>query len=277
MTRRSALLMSSSLAFAPLAQSLRAAPAGRLKQSAARWCYSKIAMDDLCRQAAELGLSGLDLVDEKDWPTCAKYGLVPAIVAGAGNIPVAWNRKENHEKLEKDMRDNIAKAVAAKAPNVITFSGNRRGLPDDEGRDNCILGLKRVAKMGEDAGITICLELLNSKVDHKDYQCDHTKWGVEVVKAVGSPRVKLLYDIYHMQIMEGDIIRTIRDNIQYIGHFHTGGVPGRHELDETQELNWRTIAQAIADLKYEGYIAHEFVPVRDPMTSLKQAITLCTV
>ena len=134
------------------------------------------------------------------------------------------------------MRNNIAKAAAAKAPNVITFSGNRRGLADDEGRDNCILGLKRVAKIGEDAGITICLELLNSKVDHKDYQCDHTKWGVEVVKAVGSPRVKLLYDIYHMQIMEGDIIRTIRDNIQYIGHFHTGGVPGRHELDDTQEL-----------------------------------------
>jgi hydroxypyruvate isomerase len=269
--------MSSSLAFAPLAKSLPVAPAGRLKQSAARWCYSKIAMDDLCRQAAELGLSGLDLVDEKDWPTCAKYGLVPAIVSGAGTIPVAWNRKENHEKLEQDMRNNIAKAVAAKAPNVITFSGNRRGLADDEGRDNCILGLKRVAKMGEDAGITICLELLNSKVDHKDYQCDHTKWGVEVVKAVASPRVKLLYDIYHMQIMEGDVIRTIRDNIQYIGHFHTGGVPGRHELDDTQELNWRTVAQAIADLKYEGYFAHEFVPLKDPMTSLKQAITLCTV
>ncbi len=277
MTRRSALLMSSSFAFAPLAKSLPAVPAGRLKQSAARWCYSKIAMDDLCRQAAELGLSGLDLVDEKDWPTCAKYGLVPAIVAGAGTIPVAWNRKENHEKLEQDMRNNIAKAVAAKAPNVITFSGNRRGLADDEGRDNCILGLKRVAKMGEDAGINICLELLNSKVDHKDYQCDHTKWGVEVVKAVGSPRVKLLYDIYHMQIMEGDIIRTIRENIQYIGHFHTGGVPGRHELDDTQELNWRTVAQAIADLKFEGYFAHEFVPLKDPMTSLKQAITLCTV
>ena len=175
------------------------------------------------------------------------------------------------------MRDNVAKAVAAKAPNVITFSGNRRGLADDEGRDNCILGLKRVAKIGEDAGITICLELLNSKVDHKDYQCDHTEWGVEVVKAVGSPRVKLLYDIYHMQIMEGDMIRTIRDNIQYIGHFHTGGVPGRHELDDTQELNWRTIAQAIADLKFEGYFAHEFVPLKDPMASLKQAVTLCTV
>jgi hydroxypyruvate isomerase len=234
-------------------------------------------MDDLCRQGAELGLAGIDLVDEKDWPTCRKYGLVPAIVSGAGTIPVAWNRQENHDQLVKDMRDNIAKAVAAKIPNVITFSGNRKGLADDAGRDTCILGLKRVAKIAEDSGVTICLELLNSKVNHKDYQCDHTAWGVEVVKAVGSPRVKLLYDIYHMQIMEGDIIRTIRDNIQYIGHFHTGGVPGRNELDDTQELNWRTIAQAIADLKFEGYFAHEFVPLKDPMTSLKQAIALCTV
>ncbi len=269
--------MSSSLVFAPLAQRLRAAPDGHLKQSAARWCYPKIAIDDLCRQAAELGLAGLDLVDEKDWPTCRKYGLVPAIVSGAGTIPVAWNRQENHDQLEKDMRGNIAKAVAAKVPNVITFSGNRKGLADDAGRDTCILGLKRVAKIAEDSGVTICLELLNSKVNHKDYQCDHTAWGVDVVKAVGSPRVKLLYDIYHMQIMEGDVLRTIRDNIQYIGHFHTGGVPGRHELDDTQELNWRTIAQAIADLKFEGYFAHEFVPLKDPMTSLKQAITICTV
>ncbi|HEY1496396.1 MAG TPA: TIM barrel protein, partial [Candidatus Solibacter sp.] len=277
MTRRSALLFGGSLALAPLATQSKAAPAGRLKQSAARWCYSKIPMDDLCRQAAEIGLSGIDLVDEKDWPIARKYGLVPAMVSGAGTIPVAWNRKENHDKLEKDMRENIAKAAAAKLPNVITFSGNRKGLADDEGRDNCILGLNRVKKVAEDAGVTICLELLNSKVDHKDYQCDHTKWGVDVVKAVGSPRVKLLYDIYHMQIMEGDVIRTIRENIQYIGHFHTGGVPGRHELDETQELQWRTIAQAIADLKFEGYFAHEFVPAKDPMASLKSAVTLCTV
>jgi len=269
--------MSSSLALAPLAKQLPAASAGRLKQSAARWCYSKIAMDDLCRQAAELGLSGLDLVDEKDWPTCAKYGLVPAIVSGAGNIPVAWNRKENHDKLEKDMRDNIAKAVAAKIPNVITFSGNRRGLADDEGRDNCILGLKRVAKIGEDAGITICLELLNSKVDHKDYQCDHTAWGVDVVKRVDSPRVKLLYDIYHMQIMEGDIIRTIKAHSAAIGHYHTGGVPGRHELDDTQELDWRGIMRAIAETGYTGFVAHEFKPTRDPLTSLREAVAVCSV
>jgi hydroxypyruvate isomerase len=248
-----------------------------LKQSAARWCYSKIAIEDLCRQAKEIGLVALDLIDEKDWPVLQKYGLVAAMVSGAGTIPVAWNRTENHEKLEAEMRLNIQKAALAKLPNVITFSGNRRGMSDDEGKANCIAGLNRVKKYAEDAGITICLELLNSKVDHKDYMCDHTAWGVDVVKAVGSPRVKLLYDIYHMQIMEGDVIRTIRENIQYIGHFHTGGVPGRHELDGGQELHWRTVAQAIADLKFEGYFAHEFVPARDPMTSLKQAFDLCTV
>jgi len=221
---------------------------GRLKQSAARWCYSKIAIDDLARQGAEMGLAALDLIDEKDWSTLKKYGLVASMVYSAATIPVGWNRKENHDRLEKEMRDGIAKAAAAKLPNVITFSGNRRGMSDEEGKANCIEGLNRVKKYAEDAGVTINLELLNSKVDHKDYMCDHTAWGVDVVKAVGSPRVKLLYDIYHMQIMEGDVIRTIRENIQYIGHFHTGGVPGRHELDDTQEINWRTVAQAIADL-----------------------------
>jgi hydroxypyruvate isomerase len=248
-----------------------------LKQSAARWCYSKIPLDELCKQAAEIGLSGIDLVEPPDWPTVRKYGLTPAMTSGAGNIPVAWNRRENHDKLEKDMRENIARAAAAKLPNVITFSGNRRGLSDDEGKENCILGLNRVKKVAEDSGVTICLELLNSKVDHKDYQCDHSKWGIDVCKAVDSPRVKLLYDIYHMQIMEGDVIRTIRENIQYIAHFHTGGVPGRHELDDTQELQWRTVAKAIADLNFEGFFAHEFVPTKDPIGSLRQAFALCTV
>jgi len=251
---------------------------GRLKQSAARWCYAKIPIDDLCRQAAEIGLVALDLINEQDWPVLKKYNLVPAMVSGAASIPVGWNRPENHDRLEKDMQANIAKAAAAKLPNVITFSGNRRGMSDEEGKANCIAGLNRVKKYAEDAGITICMELLNSKIDHKDYMCDHTAWGVEVCKAVASPRVKLLYDIYHMQIMEGDVIRTIRDNIQYIGHFHTGGVPGRHEIDDdSQELHWRTIAKAIADLKFEGYFAHEFVPVKEPIPSLKQAFELCTV
>jgi hydroxypyruvate isomerase len=265
------------LALAAQARRGAAAPAGRLKQSAARWCYSKISLDDLCRQAAEMGLSGIDLVDAPDWPTVRKYGLVPTVTTGGHPIPDGWNRKESHDRLEAALKEHIAGAAAAKVPNVITFSGNRKGMADDAGKENCIAGLKRVAKYAEDHGVTVLLELLNSKVDHKDYMCDHTAWGVEVVKAVDSPRVKLLYDIYHMQIMEGDVIRTIRDNFQHIGHFHTGGVPGRHELDDTQELQWRTVAKAIADLGFQGFFAHEFVPTRDPITSLRAAVELCTV
>jgi hydroxypyruvate isomerase len=278
MTRRSALKTTAGLALAAAASpNAPAAPAGRLKQSAAKWCYGKIPMEDFCRQGAEIGLSGVDLVEPPDWPTIKKYGLVPTITSGKARIPDGWNRKESHDRLEAEIKERIVGAAAAKVPNVITFSGNRAGMSDDVGKENCIIGLKRVSKFAEDHGVSVILELLNSKVDHKDYMCDHTAWGVDVVKAVDSPRVKLLYDIYHMQIMEGDVIRTIRQNIQYIGHFHTGGVPGRHELDDTQELQWRTIAQAIADLKFDGFIAHEFVPVKDPMTSLKQAIELCTV
>ena len=279
MTRRNALMMSSSLALAPLAKSLSAAPAGRLKQSAARWCYAKISMDDLCRQGAELGLSGIDLVNEADWATCKKYGLVPAMVTGSATIPIGWNRKENHDKLEKDMRDNIAKAAAAKLPNVITFSGNRRGMDDRLGADNCVAFLNKVKAHAEDKGITICMEYLNSKVNHKDYMFDHIAWGVDVMKRVNSPRVKILYDIYHAQIMDGDIVRNIRDHFQWIGHFHTGGNPDRKEIDETQELNYRFIAQAIADLKFDGYIGHEYSP-RNPANaeaSLKRAIEIFTV
>jgi hydroxypyruvate isomerase len=274
MTRRSALALSAAVAL----PNLPAAPsAGRLKQSLARWCYSKIPLDDLCRQAAEIGCTGIDLIDAPDWPLAKKYGLTPAMVQGEAKIPYGWNRKENYDTLEKQLRVLIAAAAEAKLPNVITFSGNRRGLSDEEGKANCIEGLRRVTKFAEDSGVTICMELLNSKINHKDYQADHTAWGVEVVKGVDSPRFKLLYDIYHMQIMEGDIVHTIRDNIQYIGHFHTGGVPGRHELDDTQELQWRTIAKAIADLNFTGFFAHEFTPVKDPIASLKQAVELCTV
>jgi hydroxypyruvate isomerase len=175
------------------------------------------------------------------------------------------------------MRVNIERAAAAKLPNVITFSGNRAGQADAEGLANCVTGLNRVKKFAEEKGVTINVELLNSKVDHKDYQCDHTAWGVELCKRVASPRVKLLYDIYHMQIMEGDVIRTIRENIQWIGHFHTGGNPGRNELDETQEINWRVVAKAVADLGFTGFYAHEFVPKRDPLKSLEEAVRLSEV
>jgi hydroxypyruvate isomerase len=199
------------------------------------------------------------------------------MTTGGGTIPDGLNRKENHDKIEKQFRENIPRAAAAGVPNVITFSGNRRGQADAEGIDNCVIGLNRVKAIAEDKGVTICMELLNSKVNHKDYQCDHTAWGVEVMKRVSSPRVKLLYDIYHMQIMEGDVIRTIQQNFAYIAHFHTGGVPGRHELDGTQELNYRAIAEAIAALGFQGYFAHEFIPTRDPLKSLGEAVELCDV
>jgi len=277
MTRRSVLqTIPAALACAP-AERAAEPPSGRLKQSLCRWCYAKIPLDDLCRQAAEMGVSGVDLVEPADWPTIRKYGLVPTITQGDAKIPDGWNRKESHDRLDAEIRARIVRAADAKVPNVITFSGNRQGMSDEEGKENCVIGLKRVAKFAEDKGVTVCMELLNSKVNHKDYQCDHTGWGVDVIRGVDSPWVKLLYDIYHMQIMEGDIIRTIGENIQYIAHFHTGGVPGRHELDDTQELQWRTIAKAIADLNFQGYMAHEFLPTRDPMASLRQAVELCTV
>jgi hydroxypyruvate isomerase len=248
-----------------------------IKQAVARWCYRDISLDKLSAAAAAMGILGVDLIDAPDWPIVKKSGLICTMTTGGGTIPDGLNRKENHDRLEREFSANLPRAAASGLPNVITFSGNRRGLSDQEGLENCVLGLNRVKGIAERHGVTICLELLNSKIDHKDYQCDHTAWGVEVVKRVNSPRVKLLYDIYHMQIMEGDVIRTIRENIQWIGHFHTGGVPGRHELDENQELNWPAIMRAIAATGYSGYVAHEFVPTRDPITSLREAVKLCAI
>jgi hydroxypyruvate isomerase len=277
MTRRDALKATAAAALIPAAAHAATASAGRLKQSLARWCYAKIAIDDLCRAAADMGITGMDLVAPDDWPVLRKYGITPCMVQGVGTFNDAWNNKALHDKLEEQARTSIIRAADAKVPNVITLFGARRGMADQEGIDNCITGLNRVKKFAEDHGVTLCIELLNSKVDHKDYQGDHTSFGVAVVKAVDSPRVKLLYDAYHMQIMEGDLIRTIRDNIQYIAHFHVAGVPGRHEIDDTQEVNWHAVAKAIADLNFQGYIAQEFTPTRDPLTSLKQAVELLTV
>jgi hydroxypyruvate isomerase len=224
-----------------------------------------------------MGLQAMDLVDPKEWDAVRKAGLTLTSVPGPTSIADGLNRKENHDAIEAKFKPMVDAAVAAKANSIIMLSGNRRGMKDEEGAANSIAGLNRIKKYAEDKGILVILELLNSKVNHKDYMCDHTAWGVEVVKAVGSPNVKLLYDIYHMQIMEGDIIRTIRDNIQWIGHFHTGGNPGRNEIDETQEINYPAVARAIADLNYQGYFAHEFTPKRDPLASLKQAVQICTV
>jgi hydroxypyruvate isomerase len=251
---------------------------GQIKQSVSRWCYGKIPLDELCAYAAQIGLKGVDLLKPDEYEVPARYGLVCSMgYADGGEIASAMNRVENHAKIEEGFRKYIPLAAKAGVPNVITFSGNRAGMSDEEGAKNTIAGLNRVKKIAEDHGVTICLELLNSKVDHKDYMCDHTAWGVRVAQAVNSPRVKLLYDIYHMQIMEGDLVRTIQQNISWLGHFHTGGVPGRHELDGTQEVQWDGVMRGIAAASFQGYVAHEFVPARDPLTSLRQAVDLCDV
>jgi hydroxypyruvate isomerase len=249
-----------------------------VKQSVSRWCYQHIPLDDLCAAGAQMGLKAVDLLNPEEFEVPARYGLVCSMgYAGGGEIGSAMNRVENHARIEEGYRKFIPLAAKAGVPNVITFSGLRAGMSDDEGAKNTIAGLNRVKKIGEDHGVTICMELLNSKVDHKEYMCDHTAWGVRVVEEVNSPRVKLLYDIYHMQIMEGDLIRTIQENIRWLAHFHTGGIPGRHELDNTQEVQWDGVMRGIVAADFQGYVAHEFVPTRDPLTSLRQAVDLCDV
>jgi len=251
---------------------------GRIRQSVCQWCYPHLSLDQLSEAAAAMGLRGIDLLQPEQYEFPRRYGLICSMgYAGGGDISKALNRPENHAAIEQAFRTNIPLAAKAGVPNVITFSGNRAGMLDEEGARNTITGLNRVKKIAEDHGVTICLELLNSKRDHHDYMCDHTAWGVRVMEEVNSPNVKLLYDIYHMQIMEGDLIETIRQNIQWIGHFHTGGVPGRHELDGTQEVQWAAVMRAIAEAGFKGYVAHEFVPAGDPLTSLRQAADLCDV
>jgi len=254
-----------------------AQPPSRLRQSVSRWCYDKLSLDDLCLAAKCIGLQSVELLDPGEWAVPARHGLSCALANGFGTIPKGFNRPDLHDKLVADGQAMIPLAAAAGVPNIVVFSGNRAGMSDGEGIANCIAGLRRLAPLAEHHGVTLCLELLNSKVDHKDYMADHTAWGLAVVKRVGSPRVKLLYDIYHMQIMEGDVVRTIRANAPHIAHYHTGGVPGRNEIDDTQELNYRRIAQAIVETGFTGFLAHEFVPRRDPLTSLGEAFRLCSV
>ncbi len=251
---------------------------GRLKQAVTRGCFGRgMALEDMARHAARLGVKGFDLIGEDGWPILKKHGLVPSMAPGGGTIRDALNRKENHPRIEMQIRENLKKAAANGVPNVITFSGNRGGMSDEQAIDHSVAFLNNVKAEAEDLGVTIAMELLNSKVNHPDYQCDRTSFGVEIMKRVNSPRVKLLYDIYHMQIMEGDVIRTIRANIQHIAHFHTAGNPGRHEFDDTQEMNYRGIARAIADLKFTGFVAHEYSPLGDPLRSLDEALRICDV
>ncbi len=250
---------------------------GRVHHSVCRWCYGDIELEELCAGAASLGLSSVELLNPEEWPVARKHGLTCAMANGPGGISDGWNTLENHDGLVERGAKRLEEVAAAGLPNMIVFSGNRRGMPDEQGLENCAKGLRRIIPLAEKLKVTVCMELLNSKVDHKDYMCDHTPWGVELVKRVGSERFKLLYDIYHMQIMEGDVVRTIRDSKDYIGHYHTGGVPGRAEIDETQELNYPFILQAIVDTGFQGFVAQEFIPKLDPMTSLARAVQLCDV
>jgi hydroxypyruvate isomerase len=250
----------------------------RIKQSVCRWCYDKIPIRDFFQSVKDSGLKAVDLLQPEEWAVAAEYGLTCSMgYAKAGTIPDGLNDPKNHETIIKGMTENIPKAKAAGVPNVIVFFGNRRGMSDADGIKNSVACLNQIKPIAEEHGVTVCVELLNSKVNHKDYIGDRTPYGAEIMNAVASPRVKLLYDIYHMQIMEGDVIRTIRTYKDVIGHYHTGGVPGRNELDVKQELNWPAIAEAIIDIGYTGYFAHEFIPKRDPITSLREAITLCDV
>jgi hydroxypyruvate isomerase len=253
---------------------------GRLKQSASRWCYGRIPLPDLCRSAKRIGLAGIDLLQPEDWPVVREHGLVCSMGYPTKRddfIATGFNDRANHPMLLRELEQTIPLAGRQGVPNVIAMFGNRNGKGDAESIAACVQGLNTIKALAEEHKVTICVELLNSKVDHADYQGDRTAFGAQVIEAVGSPRVKLLYDIYHMQIMEGDVIRTIRQHIGHIAHFHTGGVPGRHELDDTQELNYRTVARAIADAGFTGYLAHEFVPTRDPLTSLAEAFRTCDV
>ena len=252
---------------------------GRIKQSICRGTLRKSGMDveQMAATAAKMGLAGLDLVRPQDWDAVKKHGLVSTMVPGAGSIKDGLNNKSKHATFLEDFEKNIKAAAAAGWPNVITMAGDREGIGDEEGMENCRLILQEAVKIAEDHEVTICMELLNSKVNHPGYMCDNSVWGFELCRRVNSPRFKMLYDIYHMQVMEGDLIATITKNIGYIGHFHTAGVPGRHELDENQEIYYPAVMRAIVETGYDGYVAHEYTPVHDPITSLRQAVKTCDV
>ncbi|MBU6365992.1 MAG: TIM barrel protein [Gemmatimonadetes bacterium] len=251
--------------------------AGRLRQSVARWCYAGTPITDLCRLAKGVGLVGIDLLGPDEWEVPKAHGLLCTMGNSFGTIPVGFNRPDHHDKLVADGEAYIPRAAGAGVTKIVVFSGNRAGLSDAEGIAHCVTGLRRLLPTAQRHGVVLCMEMLNSKVDHKDYHADHTAWAVEVARRLDSPHFRLLYDIYHMQVMEGDVLATIAQHRQWIAHFHTAGVPGRHEIDGAQELNYRGIAQAIADSGYDGVFAHEFMPVRDGAASLRQAVETCTV
>jgi hydroxypyruvate isomerase len=249
-----------------------------IKQSVCRWCYKDIPLDRLAAESKQIGYQSVELLTPEELKVVLPMGLTCAVLNGSCTISDGWNRKENHARLIKKVHEHIEIAADNKLRNVIFFSGNRKGMSDEEGLENCAEGIKQVVALAEKKKVMLIMELLNSKVNHADYMCDRTPWGVKLVKQVGSPRFKLLYDIYHMQIMEGDVIRTIKDNHEYIAHYHTGGNPGRNEIDETQELNYPAIVKAILDTGYDGYLGQEYIPKRpDHIASLAQGYRICKV
>ncbi len=249
---------------------------GNLKQSVCQWCYGTVPLEKLAAESARIGYKSIELLTPDQYKVIKPLGLTCAMVR-CKSIADGLNRKENHEWIESELRAHIEFAAAEGLPSVICMSGNRRGMSDDEGLENCVVGLKRVVGFAEKNKITICMEGLNSKIDHKDYMYDRTEWGVKLCRKVASPNLKLLYDIYHMQIMEGDVIRTIQKHKEFIGHYHTGGVPGRNEIDASQELHYPAIVRAILETGYTGYLGQEFIPKRDPLASLAQGFQICDV
>ena len=263
------------LALAP-ADVKRVVKNGRINQSVSKWCYCKLSLDELCIASKKMGLKAIDLLGPDAFPTLKKHGLACSMI-GTHGLSKGLNRIEQHEGCLAKIRASIEAASEAGFPNVITFPGNSAGMSYEQGVENTVIALKQVAGLAEKKKVNICLEYLNSKVNHKDYMFDNIKWGVEVCKKVGSERIQILYDIYHAQIMEGDIIRTIKTYKDYIAHYHTGGNPGRNEIDETQELYYPAIMRAIVETGYKGYVAHEFIPKKDPLTSLADAARICDV
>ncbi|WP_149243926.1 TIM barrel protein [Dyadobacter sp. 32] len=252
---------------------------GRINHSVCKWCYSKIPLEDFAKECQKIGLKSIELLGPAEWPILKKYGLTCALPNGAGmGIEKGFNDLALHDELVKSYEDLFPKLKEAGLTSVICFSGNRRGMSDIDGMRNCAIGLKRLMPSAEKYNVTLIMELLNSKVNHKDYMCDRTEWGAGLCEMVGSEKFKLLYDIYHMQIMEGDVIANIRKYHKYIGHYHTGGVPGRNEIDDTQELYYPAIMKAIVETGFKGFVAQEFIPKRtDAIASLAQGVQICDV
>ena len=282
-----ALATSMSLSNASAAETKSPGRKGRIKQSVCQWCYSTMPLDELCAAAAGMGLQSVELLQPKDFPTLKAHGLICAMVGNptskvgtveVGGITKAWNRREHHDALVTAYEAQLQATAAAGYPNLICFSGNRDGMSDAQGMENCAIGLKQILPLAEKLGVTVCMELLNSRVNHHDYMCDHTEWGVALCQKLSSPRFKLLYDIYHMQIMEGDVIATIQRHHAHLAHYHTAGVPGRHELDEKQELYYPAIVRAILETGYQGFLAQEFIPRNaDAMAGLRAGVEICDV